>query len=528
VNGEFPDHYRSDSRRSSVEIHRSESSLIPSGLRQEPRREVFVKKRAVLLLASVAWAWLALAQSPPKLAPAVQRFVSVNAPVVALQHVLVIDGTGAAPAPDQTIIIAQGRIQAMGSSAQIAVPDGAKVLDLRGHTVIPGLVGMHDHLFYPSRAASDVYLVNEIAFSAPRLYLACGVTTIRTAGAVEPYTDLKLKKLIEEGKMIGPKIHVTGPYLEGPFDRMLQAHELRGPEDARKFVAYWADQGVTSFKAYMHVTRAELAAAIDAAHQRGLKVMGHVCSVGFREAAALGIDSLEHGLEVDAEFVPGKAEDVCPPDKEITASLAKLSIDGPEVRQTIRELVRHHVAVTSTLAILETYDARRAPIDERVLRALLPQARSDYLTARTRLSLLENTTNPAVGRSARMELQKEMAFERAFAKAGGLLLAGSDPTGYGGVLPGFGNQREIELLVKAGFTPVEALHIATANGAEWLGESSRIGTLAPGKQADLVVVRGDPSVAISALRNVETVFKDGIGYDSAGLILSVRGLVGLF
>jgi imidazolonepropionase-like amidohydrolase len=528
VNGEFLGYHRSYSRHTSAKIHRSESSFNPSGLRQDARREVSVKKSVVFFVASLAWAWLALAQSPPKLTPAVQRFVSVNAPVIALRHVRVIDGTGAAPAQDQTVIIARGRIQAIGSSSEIAVPDGAKVLDLRGNTVIPGLVGMHDHLFYPSRAASDVYLVNEIPFSAPRLYLACGVTTIRTAGAVEPYTDLKLKKLIDEGKMPGPKIHVTGPYLEGPSDRMLQAHELRGPEDARKLVEYWADQGVTSFKAYMHISRAELAAAIDAAHERGLKVMGHLCSVGFREAAELGIDSLEHGLEVDAEFVPGKAADTCPPDKEITQSLAKLAVDGPEIQRTIRELVQHHVAVTSTLAILETFDARRAPIDDRVLRALLPQARSDYLTARTRLSLLESTTNPVVGRSAQMEIQKEMAFERAFAKAGGLLLAGSDSTGYGGVLPGFGNQREIELLVKAGFTPVEAIRIATANGAEWLGESSRIGTLAPGKQADLVVIRGDPSVAISAIRNVRTVFKDGIGYNSARLINSVRGVVGLF
>jgi imidazolonepropionase-like amidohydrolase len=487
-----------------------------------------VKKALLFLLASLAWAWLALAQSPPKLTPSLQQFVSVKAPVVALRHVRIIDGTGAAPAKDQTLIIARGRIQAMGSSREIAVPEGAKVLDLRGYTVIPGLVGMHDHLFYPSRAGSDVYLVNEIPFTAPRLYLACGVTTIRTAGSVEPYTDLKLKKLIEKGEMIGPKIHVTGPYLEGPSDIMLQAHELRGPGDARRFVDFWADQGVTSFKAYMHITHAELAAAIDAAHQRGLKVLGHLCSVGFREAAALGIDSLEHGLEVDAEFVPGKAADTCPPDKEVTASLAKLAIDGPEVQQTIRELVQHHVAVTSTLAILETFDARRAPIDERALRALLPQARTDYLTARTRLSLLESTTSPAAGRSARMEIQKEMAFERAFVKAGGLLLAGSDPTGYGGVLPGFGNQRQVELLVKAGFTPVEAIRIATANGAEWLGESNRIGTLAPGKQADLVVVRGNPAVAISDIRHVRTVFKDGVGYDSAKLINSVRGVVGLF
>jgi imidazolonepropionase-like amidohydrolase len=120
-----------------------------------------------------------------------------------------------------------------------------------------------------------------------------------------------------------------------------------------------------------------------------------------------------------------------------------------------------------------------------------------------------------------------MEFEHEFAKEGGLLLAGLDPTGYGGVIAGFGDQREVELLVEAGFTPLEAIHIATANGAEFLGESSQIGTIAPGKAADIVVINGDPSANIKDIENVEIVFKDGVGYDSAKMIESVKGLVGL-
>jgi imidazolonepropionase-like amidohydrolase len=120
-----------------------------------------------------------------------------------------------------------------------------------------------------------------------------------------------------------------------------------------------------------------------------------------------------------------------------------------------------------------------------------------------------------------------MDFEVAFVKAGGLLLAGPDPTGNGGVLPGFGDQREIELLVEAGFTPVQAIEIATGNGAIYLGQQDRIGTLMPGKQADLVLIEGDPSRNIEDIENVETVFKAGIGYDSAKLIESVRGQVGI-
>jgi hypothetical protein len=146
------------------------------------------------------------------------------------------------------------------------------------------------------------------------------------------------------------------------------------------------------------------------------------------------------------------------------------------------------------------------------------ESTQSYLTDRARVALDAPMT---------ALLRKEMDFEVAFAKAGGLLLAGPDPTGNGGVLPGFGDQREIELLVEAGFTPVEAIQIATENGALYLGQQDRIGTLASGKQADLVLIKGDPSKRIDEIENVETVFKEGIGYDSKKLIDSVRGQVGI-
>jgi hypothetical protein len=167
-------------------------------------------------------------------------------------------------------------------------------------------------------------------------------------------------------------------------------------------------------------------------------------------------------------------------------------------------------------------------VQPRVLDALSPDARSAFLANKVRASDAkalkqrygsETSPWPAAFR-------KEMDFEYAFTKAGGLLLAGLDPTGMGGVIAGFGDQREVELLVEAGFTPLEAIHIATENGAQFLGDSARIGTIAPGKQADLVVIKGDPSTRIEDIENVETVFKDGVGYDSAKLIESVRGVVG--
>jgi imidazolonepropionase-like amidohydrolase len=120
-----------------------------------------------------------------------------------------------------------------------------------------------------------------------------------------------------------------------------------------------------------------------------------------------------------------------------------------------------------------------------------------------------------------------MAFEQAFFRAGGLLVAGADPTGSGGVLPGFGDQREIELLVEAGLSPVEAVKVATLDGARVLGRENELGTVAAGKRADLVLVKGDPGRSIDDVEQVELVFKDGVGYDSRKLIESVRGQVGI-
>src|ERR1700722_4579890 len=255
----------------------------------------------------------------------IRQFIRTDAPVIALTHVKVIDGTGAAATDDQTIVISAGKIAWMGAAAAAKIPDGAQVMDLAGYSVMPGMVGMHEHMFYP---AGGQY--NELSATAPKLYLACGVTTARTAGSLEPYADLNLKQMIDDGRAIGPKMNVTGPYLEGPPGTGVQMHQLSGPEEARDMVNYWAGRGAGSFKAYMHITRAELSAAIAAAHQHSAKLTGHLCSIGFKEAAALGIDNLEHGLVVDTEFNPGKSPDVCPAQNETFATIAKMDGEGPD------------------------------------------------------------------------------------------------------------------------------------------------------------------------------------------------------
>jgi imidazolonepropionase-like amidohydrolase len=481
---------------------------------------------AVLAL-SLAAAFTSIQAQSPKLSSDVLKYVKINAPAVLLTHVRIIDGTGSAPVEDQSILIENGKITSIGSTPP--ANSQAQIIDLAGRTVIPGLVGMHDHLYYIARAdeAADgssepPLIVPQMTFTAPRMYLAAGVTTMRTTGSVEPYLDLNLRREIDLGRLPGPHMDVTAPYLEGPNSPFVQMHNLTGPDDARAFVDYWASQGVTSYKAYMNITRDELKAAVDEAHKQGLKLTGHLCAVTYPEAAEIGIDNLEHGFFVNTQLDPGKQPDLCPRSAG-NPTLAAMDPDGPDATALIKLLVDHHVAVTSTLPVFESSIPQHLHLQNRVLEAMSPPTREAYLY--TRNLELSHPANP----TRALAYQHNAQLEHNFVAAGGLLLAGPDPTGDGGVLPGFGDQREVELLVDSdGFTPVEAIRIATLNGATYLGRQATIGTITPGKNADLVVINGNPAANISDIENVEIVFKDGVGYDSAKLFDSIKGRYGQY
>jgi enamidase len=374
---------------------------------------------------------------------------------------------------------------------------------------------VHEHLFYPT--GPGIY--GNLAESFTRLYLAGGVTSMRTGGNLNGFGDIGIKRDIDAGKKPGPWIDATAPYLEGIGLGLDQVHELTGVDDARRMVNYWADAGASSFKAYMHITRAELGATIREAHKRGFKVTAHLCSVTYREAAALGIDDLEHGFFVSTDFVADKKPDTCPGQSVGQKAVAAVDANGDAVRSLIAELVKRRVALTSTLTVFETFVPGR-PLPPG-LDVLDPQLRSQF---EQRHAVIDTSTTSPYGAL----FAKARSLELAFARTGGLLLAGTDPTGIGGVIPGYSNQHQIELLVESGFTPLEAIRIGTLNGATFLGRADRVGSIAVGKQADLVVVTGDPATRIADLRNVQIVFKQGIGYDPAKLIESVKGKVGLF
>ena len=455
------------------------------------------------------------AYQSPQFSSGVRAFIKHGEAEIVLTNARVIDGTGRPPSENMTIVIRNGLIaEIAGGGARVNLPPGATTIDLTGKTVVPGLVMFHEHLYYPS--GGGVYAQLGASFS--RLYLAGGVTTMRTGGNVNGVMDIKLKQEIDAGRHAGPSIDATAPYLNGP-NAFLQMHGLKDPDDARRQVNYWADMGATSFKAYMNITRAELGAAVEEAHKRGLKVTGHLCSVTYGEAADLGIDNLEHGFFASTDFVADKKPDDCPGQGAGQRTIAALDENAGPFKALVKKLVDKSVALTSTLTVFETFTPGRPKPPG--LDVLVAPLREQYERAFERAS--NNTESPY----AKL-FPKGMALERAFVKAGGLLIAGTDPTGSGGVIPGYSNQRQVELLVEEGFTPVEAIQVVTMNGAKYLGQERRIGSIAAGKQADLVVVNGNPAVNIADIRNVEIVFKQGVGFDPVKLIDSVRGRAGLW
>jgi enamidase len=387
------------------------------------------------------------------------------------------------------------------------------VIDLTGRTVMPGLVMLHEHLYYPTGGGTYANLSE----SFTRLYLAGGVTSMRTGGNTNGYGEINIARAIAAGRKPGPWMDATAPYLEGPGAFTGQMYELKDAADARRMVNFWADAGATSFKAYMNISREMLGASIDEAHRRGLKVTGHLCSVTYAEAARLGIDNLEHGFFASTDFVAGKQPDNCP--SEGQAALAEIDAGDESFRSLVRTLIDEDVALTSTLTIFETFVPGR-PVPPG-LDVIEPQLREQFQQLHARIAAGANSRYTKL-------YPRAAALEVAFARAGGLLVVGTDPTGGGGVVPGYSNQRALELLVEAGLSPLEAIRVGTLNGAIYLGRDDRVGSIAVGKQADLVVVNGNPAANIADVRNVQLVFKQGVGYDPKRLIDSVRGRAGLF
>jgi len=449
----------------------------------------------------------------------VKQYVVHDAPTIRIDDVRVVDGTGAPTKTGQSILLRDGKIVRIGAVESFAKETADVVIDGKGRTVMPGLVMMHEHLlFLDPLADAPSYLSEPLA--SPQAYLAWGATTIRTAGTFNGSDDIRVAQMVRDGQFAGPDINVTAPFLEGNGSFAWQMVPIADPARARQIVNFWADAGATSFKIYMNISRDVLAAAIDEAHKRGLQVTGHLCSVTFHEAAAAGIDGLEHGVIVATDFVTDKKANRCPSGNAAGDALLALKPDGPEMAELIQTLVRSKVAVTSTLPVFAAGVVNWFPAAEDL--AMLNE--QSQLWAWQRLASVYRAPERRE-RAARL-VKAEMQFERAFVAAGGTLLVGTDPTGWGGTLPGPGNHAALKLLVEAGFTPLEVIGIATHAGARFQHIDDRVGSLAAGKQADLLLVDGKPDEDIAQLSRIDLVFRNGIAFNSKRMKEDLRGKIG--
>ncbi|WP_203293523.1 amidohydrolase family protein [Luteirhabdus pelagi] len=420
-------------------------------------------------------------------------------------HATMVDGTGNPIKQNQTIIIENGIFKEVGKYTDVRIPQNAKTINLKGKTIIPGIVGMHNHLHIPR--------FPDVGDVAAKLYLAAGVTTIQTCGAAAPYKELKLSKRIEEGEFIGPEIISSAPFITGKGGNPNMIIP-RNTEHLRDTMQHWLDLGVKWFKVYRNTNPDDLKTIIEVAHKNKAKVRGHLCSVTFEEATRLGIDGIEHGLNSTSDFRTHKAYGQCNGGREY---IDELIINHPNVKRLQQIMIDNKVFLTSTLSIYEASIPNRAYADDRSLDVMSPFLRKQYKDRRAS----NDKQIDDVTREKR--LKRIMQFEYQYYKMGGLLCAGVDAGRH--VLPGFGDQRNYELLIEAGFTTEEAVKIMTGNGAKAL-ERTDIGTIQVGKRADFVILNGDLRTDATTIEKVETVFKDGKSYNPDLILKTVQGQFG--
>lgn len=369
----------------------------------------------------------------------VARFIPEASNSFAISNTALIDGTGGGIKTNQTIVVINGTITQVGPSSTESIPNGIRVIDGTNKTVTPGLVMLHEHMFY-TKPFENWFSVGQMTFTFPRLYLAGGVTSMRTGGSIQPQTDLNVKQWIEEGKMTGPKMHVTGPFIEREGPKVPELGFIGNTEEVSKIVNFWADKGVTSFKVYNNITKEDLRICVAEAHKRGLKVTGHLCSLTYEEASNIGIDNLEHGFMASSDFALDKEENLCDP-FAARSSLAAEDVNSDKINRLIDLLIKNKTVITTTPNVFEPYTNREI-VPGGGFEALAPQIQERLKAGHER----------SQGRdSASLALfNKNLKWLKRFHEKGGFLVAGTDPTGAGRTVAGYANQRTVEIFGRIG------------------------------------------------------------------------------
>ena len=425
--------------------------------------------------------------------------------LILIKNIKLIDGTGAPPLENQSVLIENGRFIKIEDRNKISISNGAKVIDGDGKTMIPGLVGVHNHLHIPGN--------NFLGEIATKLYLASGVTTIQTCGSASPFKEIELAKKIKAGKAIGPDIVPSAPYITGKTGNPNMIIP-RNEKQLRDTIDFWAKKGAKWFKVYRNTKTEDLKIIIDQAHKNGVKVTGHLCSITFKDAAELGIDAIEHGFNSLSDFRSGKNYNECNGSRDYIDSL---SMDDKNLDELLNLLVQKNVVLTSTLSIYESSIPSKSSVSIRGIDIMSESFKEEHNIEQVR----GNKVNPGKQRVNR--LKRIMEFEYKFYRKGGILSAGVDAGRH--VLPGYGDQRNFQLLREAGFTSTETIKIMTRNGALKLGKND-IGSIEVGKRANFVILDGDLESNSQVIEKVLAVYKDGSYYDPRSLLNSLKGKYG--
>lgn len=425
---------------------------------------------------------------------------------VVLKCGTVIDPGSNAVSKDVFIEIAAGKILRVGRLADLRPAEGVPVLDFGGKFVIPGLIDTHAHLYggVASRhATNDAH--------AP-LYLACGVTSLRAPGSSNPEGDLALKHRIDAGALEGPRIYLSGAYVEMAPPTVAWMNALNTQEEVRLTIDHWVARGATSIKLYASMKGELLRTAIEHAHAHGLKAIAHIGVSNYEQSITAGIDEIFHGIAVMSDLLPPGVDQRQYFDW-FTAVRA-IDLDRPEYGRILKLAAETRTVLTPTAAAFEEF----SPTSEGMAQ------QKPFYTAAAWEALLKRAGQKPLLEGAERITDLQIRFVGDAYRAGCILTTGTDKTNIV-PLPGFSLWEEMDAFAKAGLPPMAVLKAATSNGAYALAMGDLLGSIAAGKLADLVVLDKDPLASVANVRAVHRVIKAGVVYEPDTLLKRVLGRI---